>query len=89
MSASAKTAATLLRIDRDTDIDWVLPAIRVPTFLLHRAGDRRIGVENSRYLAAQLPDATYIELPGADHLPYIGDSDLIIADIGAFLTALP
>jgi pimeloyl-ACP methyl ester carboxylesterase len=89
MSASAKTAATLLRVDRDTDIDWVLPAIRVPTLLLHRTGDRRIGVENSRYLAAHMPDATYVELTGEDHLPYIGDSDRIVAEIDAFLMALP
>lgn len=89
LSASAKTAATLLRIDRDTDIDWALPAIRVPTLLLHRAGDRRIAVENSRYLAAHMPDATYVELPGEDHLPYIGDSERVIAEIEAFLRALP
>jgi pimeloyl-ACP methyl ester carboxylesterase len=61
----------------------------LPTLLLHRAGDRRIGVENSRYLAARMPDATYVELPGEDHLPYIGGSDRVIAEIGAFLTALP
>lgn len=89
MSASARTAATLLRIDRDAEIDWVLSAIHVPTLLLHRAGDRRIGVEHSRCLAAHMPDAAYVELPGEDHLPYIGDSNRIVAEIGAFLTALP
>jgi pimeloyl-ACP methyl ester carboxylesterase len=87
MSASAKTASALLRIDRDADIDWVLPAIRVPTLLLHRTGDRRIGVENSRYLAAHLPGASYIELPGEDHLPFVGNSAQVVEEIGRFLTA--
>jgi pimeloyl-ACP methyl ester carboxylesterase len=76
-------------MDRESDIDWVLSAIHVPTLLLHRTGDRRIGVEHSRYLAAHMPDATYVELPGEDHLPYIGDSDRVIAEMEAFLTALP
>jgi pimeloyl-ACP methyl ester carboxylesterase len=88
MSASPAAAAALLRIDRDADIDWALPAIRVPTLLLHRAGDRRIDVENSRYLAAHIPGAAYVELPGEDHIPYIGDSDRVIAEIKTFLTAL-
>lgn len=89
MSASPEVASTLLRIDRDADIDWTLSAIRVPTLLLHRAGDRRIGVEHSRYLAAHVPGATYVELPGDDHLPYVGDGDRVVAEIRRFLTRPP
>lgn len=82
-------AAALLRIDRDADIGDVLPRVRVPTLLLHRRGDRRIGVENARDLAERLPAARYVELPGDDHLPYVGDSARLIAEIEEFLADLP
>jgi pimeloyl-ACP methyl ester carboxylesterase len=87
-SASAATAAALLRIDRDADISDVLPTIRVPTLLMHRRGDHRISVENGRYLAARVPGACYLELPGDDHLPYIGDSARVVAEIEGFLKGL-
>jgi pimeloyl-ACP methyl ester carboxylesterase len=86
-SASAATAVALLRIDREADVSPVLPAIRTPTLLLHRVGDRRIGIERARDLAARLPQARYVELPGDDHLPYVGDSNRVVAEIGNFLTA--
>lgn len=89
LSATPQAAAALLRIDRIADISDVLPDVRVPTLLLHRAGDRRIPVENGRYLAARIPGADYIELPGDDHLPYVGDSDRIVAEVEAFLDRIP
>ena len=88
-SASAATAAALLRIDRELDISGVLPEIRVPTLLMHRNGDRRIGVDNGRYLADRVPGARYVELSGEDHLPYVGDSDRLIVEIKEFLANLP
>jgi pimeloyl-ACP methyl ester carboxylesterase len=87
-SASAAAAVALLRIDREADISDILPEVRVPTLLMHRRGDRRLGIENGRHLAARLPGARYIELPGDDHLPYIGDSARVIAEIEAFLSSL-
>ena len=53
----------------EIDIRDVLPAIRVPTLVVHRAGDRVIPVEAGRYLAEHIPDAKYVELAGSDHLP--------------------
>ena len=57
------------------DIRHVLPTIRVPTLVMHRSGDRDVNVEEGRYLAARIPGARYVELPGEDHLPWVGDSD--------------
>ena len=89
MSAHPADAAALLRIDRDADISGVLPGIRAPTLLLHRGGDRRIGIENAHYLAARVPGARFIELTGDDHLHYVGDSARLVAELRAFLTTLP
>jgi class 3 adenylate cyclase len=68
------------------DIRGLLHAVRVPVLLLHRADDRLADVRASRYMAERLPDATYRELPGDDHLPFFGDQDTVLALTEEFLT---
>ena len=72
----------------DLDVRPVLPTIRIPTLVLHCTGDRVVNVENGRYLARHIPNAKYVELPGADHFPYLGDADAILAEIEEFLTGV-
>jgi class 3 adenylate cyclase len=74
------------RITADIDVRDVLPAIRVPTLVLHRTGDRAIPVEEGRFLANGIPGARYHELPGEDHFWFAGDSDAILGEIEEFLT---
>jgi class 3 adenylate cyclase len=71
---------------RDIDVREILPAIRVPTLILHRAGDRRIDVGGSRYMAGRIPNARLVELPGVDHLVWVGDADAVVDEIEEFLT---
>jgi hypothetical protein len=59
---------------------------RVPTLVLHRAGDRALNVGQGRYLAEHIPGAKFIELPGEDHLWWVGDSHAIVNEIEEFLT---
>jgi len=66
----------------------VLPAIRVPTLIIHNVGDRAVPVEGSRYMAARIPGAKYVELPGVDHVPFSGNSDTILDEIEEFLTGV-
>jgi class 3 adenylate cyclase len=85
------TAIAWLRMVQETDIRHVLPAIRVPTLVLHRVGDRIITVEHGRYLAEHIPGARLVELPRADHL-WWNEGDDIIDAIETFLggeTAAP
>lgn len=84
-AASPAAARELLRLSREADVSPVLADIRAPVLLLHRNGDRRVGIDNARKLAAGIKGAKLVELPGHDHLPYVGDSDRIVAEIGAFL----
>ena len=49
--------------------------IRVPTLVLHRAGDRAIKVEQGRYIAERIPGARYVGLSGEDHFAGAGDTD--------------
>ena len=54
-------------IDRETDVRDILPAVRVPTLVIHRTDDRAYSIENGRYIAAHIPGAALVELPGDEH----------------------
>ena len=86
IAASPGAALTLLRMNFQIDVRDVLPTIRVPTLILHRVGDQRVSIENSRYMAAHMPGAKYVGLPGVDHSPTVGDTTAIIDEIEEFVT---
>ncbi len=88
MGASPGAAVTLTRMNAEVDVRDVLPTVRVPTLVLHRAGDRCLKVEEGRYVAGLVPGAKYVELPGDDHLPFVGDEDAILDEIEEFLTGV-
>ena len=85
-SASPGDAAALLRMNTDIDVRDVLPTIRVPTLILHRTGDLDSNVEEGRWIADRIPGATFVELPGDDHLPWVGDQDSVLDEVERFLT---
>jgi class 3 adenylate cyclase len=70
---------------RDLDVRAALPAIDVPTLVLHRRGDRIALVEQGRYLAETIPGARYVELEGEDHLPVAGDQEALLDEVEEFL----
>lgn len=84
-SASPGAALAVARMNAEIDLRHVLPAIRVPTLILHRSGDREIDAGGSRYMAERIPGARYTELPGVDHLPWIGNADAVLDEIQEFL----
>jgi pimeloyl-ACP methyl ester carboxylesterase/DNA-binding winged helix-turn-helix (wHTH) protein len=89
MGASPGAALGLTRMNAEIDVRHVLPTVRVPTLVLHRTHDRCLRVEEGRYLADLVPDARLIEVPGEDHLPFVGDQDALLDPIERFLTGLP
>jgi pimeloyl-ACP methyl ester carboxylesterase len=88
MSASPGAALALTRMNGEIDVRHVLPVISVPTLIIHRTGDLAIPVESGRHLAEHIPGARYVELPGDDHLPWVGDQDAILDEIEEFLTGM-
>jgi pimeloyl-ACP methyl ester carboxylesterase len=87
-SASPAAAAALTSMNSEVDVRSVLPTIHVPTLVIHRAGDLRTDVGGARWLAGQIPDARYVELPGEDHLIW-ADPDPIIDLVEEFITGVP
>ncbi len=78
-------AEAFMRMAFDIDVRDIVSSIRVPTLILHSEGDRICHVENGRYLAREIPNAQYVELAGADHLPWF-EPDRAIGEIREFLT---
>jgi pimeloyl-ACP methyl ester carboxylesterase len=87
-SASPGAAVALNRMNTEIDTRAVLPSITVPTLLLCRRDDREVLAEESRWMAGQIPGARYVELPGADHLPWTGDIDGLLDEVEEFLTGV-
>jgi pimeloyl-ACP methyl ester carboxylesterase len=88
LAASPGAALTVLRLTTEIDVRNVLSAVRVPTLVVHRRGDRVTRIEQGRYLAEHIRDAKLVELVGDDHLPWFGDGDAIIDEIEEFLTGI-
>jgi pimeloyl-ACP methyl ester carboxylesterase len=78
MSASPAAALELTRMNYEIDVRHVMPAIHVPTLLLHSAGDMAVDV-CSRYMAERIPGARLVCASGNDHLPQ-ADADAISRD---------
>ncbi|MEX1296088.1 MAG: adenylate/guanylate cyclase domain-containing protein [Candidatus Limnocylindrales bacterium] len=68
------------------DVRHVAPTIGVPTLIFHALGDKVCHVENARFLARTIPDARYVERPGADHVPWAEDLDAFVEEVREFLT---
>ncbi|HEV2884753.1 MAG TPA: alpha/beta fold hydrolase [Pyrinomonadaceae bacterium] len=88
MGASPGAALALTQMNAEIDVRRVLPSIHVPTLVIHRSGDRCLKVEEGRYVAQNIPGAKYVELPGQDHLPFVGDQDAILDELEEFLTGV-
>lgn len=86
LSAGPITVINLLRMYSQIDVSTILPTIHIPTLVLHRAGDLAIEVEQGRYLAQHIPGAKLVELPGEDHLWWVGDTEAIVNEIEEFVT---
>src|SRR6185312_14265367 len=85
-AASPAMVRQIFEMFLDIDVRAVLPTIHVPTLVLHRRGDRVVNWRAGEELAARIPGARYVELPGIDHLPWAGDSESVLGEIEEFLT---
>jgi class 3 adenylate cyclase len=86
MAASPAMIQQIFEMFLDIDVRDVLPTIHVPTLVLHRHSDRVVNRRAGQFLASQIPDARFVELPGIDHLPWAGDAESILGEIEEFLT---
>jgi pimeloyl-ACP methyl ester carboxylesterase len=87
-AASPGAVRAVMQMNREIDVRHVLPAVRVPTLIVHRTGDRNIRVQHARYMADRIPGARLVELAGDDHVAWVGDSDALLDEVQEFLTGV-
>jgi pimeloyl-ACP methyl ester carboxylesterase len=68
LSASSEVAVRYLETVADLDVREYLPHVKAPTLVMHVRGDRRIPIDLSRELAANIPGARVVVLPGMNHI---------------------
>jgi class 3 adenylate cyclase/pimeloyl-ACP methyl ester carboxylesterase len=85
LSVSPGAAATYIRMNIDVDVSDLLPLIRVPTLVMHRKDGGAWDIRSGRYLSDHIPGARFVELPGADFLPALGDQETLFAELESFL----
>ena len=78
LSSTPSAAAATLRWAMESDLRPVLPAIQARTLIVHRSGAVLYDPESVQAAVKLIPDARCAELPGADALPYIGDTDALL-----------
>jgi pimeloyl-ACP methyl ester carboxylesterase/DNA-binding CsgD family transcriptional regulator len=86
VGASPAAAVMLARMNAEIDVRPVLPVVRVPTLVLHRHDDVRVNFGGGEYLARHIAGAKFVEMPGSDHLMWVGDIDRVVDEIEEFLT---
>ena len=88
MGASPGAAVALTQMNAEIDVRRVLPTIRVPSLVIHRTGDLLLKIDEGRFVADCIPGSKFVELPGDDHLPFVGDQDAILDEVEEFLTGV-
>jgi class 3 adenylate cyclase len=83
--ASPSAFVALYRMSMQLDVTDVLPAVRTPTLVVHRTGDRVVPFAAAEYVAGQLSDARLVALDGDDHFPNCGDTQRVIDTVRDFV----
>jgi pimeloyl-ACP methyl ester carboxylesterase/DNA-binding CsgD family transcriptional regulator len=88
-AATSEDAAALLDMFYRFDVADVLGAIRGPTLVVHRRGSRAVRFELGRELAALIPGAQLVALPGRMQPIYAEGPDAAASTLLAFLSDHP
>jgi class 3 adenylate cyclase/pimeloyl-ACP methyl ester carboxylesterase len=90
LAVSPGSAAAYFRLGIDTDVCDVLPLIHVPTLVMHRKEIPAFAwdVRSGRYLADHISGARFVELPGSEFSPSLGDQETLFAALESFLNDL-
>ena len=86
-AATPRVAAEVMQANAQMDSRAALPALTMPTLLVHRTGDPLVAVAHGRWLAEHLPNARYVELPGDFHTNgAVGGDDDVLDAVEEFVT---
>jgi class 3 adenylate cyclase/pimeloyl-ACP methyl ester carboxylesterase len=87
-STSPRMIERLMRWTQTTDVRHVLPSVHSPTLILQYIDQPYCRVGHGRYLAEHIAGSKYIELPGSALYPWLGDQEMVLAEIEEFVTGV-
>ena len=85
VAASPGMARATLESGARLDVSDLLPTLQLPTLVVH-ARDDLMPIQSGRFLADRIPNASLLEVEGADHAPWFSEPDRIVGEIEQFLT---
>jgi class 3 adenylate cyclase len=85
-NASPARARAMDILAASADLRPLLSAIQVPTLVVHRRDNAFVHVGHSRFMSEHIPGARMVELPGRDHVPFVGATEELLSEIEEFLT---
>ena len=85
-STSHNQLAHLFQINRTYDIRSVLPTISAPTLVIHLEGNQSIPAAHGEYIAAAIPGARLVLVPGTDHLFMLNYGTPVVDEVEQFVT---
>jgi class 3 adenylate cyclase len=77
-----------MKMNTYVDVRAALPAISAPTVVMHRTDDRDAHVEEGRFIAGSIPNARFVEFPGADHSWWTQDRDALLDEVEELVTGV-
>ena len=87
VTASPSAMRRVTQANAEIDVRAILPQLRRPVLIVQRRADQVVRCGNGRYLADHVPDATYLELPGRDHMFFMGDTQPLVDALLRFAAA--
>lgn len=88
-ASSPGAIRSVLEALRDSDVRLLLPRVTTPTLVLHRRDDRAVRIEAGRAMAKAIPGARFVELDGADHWMWAGNTHKVLDALQVFMRTLP
>jgi class 3 adenylate cyclase/pimeloyl-ACP methyl ester carboxylesterase len=85
-STSHNQVAHLFGINRKYDIRYALPAITVPTLVIHLEGNQSIPAAHGEYIADAIPGAQLVLVPGTDQLFLRNYGMPVVDEVEQFVT---
>jgi pimeloyl-ACP methyl ester carboxylesterase len=85
LGASPGSVRMVLEVLRDIDVRHLLSKVHIPALVIHRRYDQVMRVAAGRYLAEYIPENRYVELDGADHWWWVGDTEVLLEEIKSFV----
>jgi len=84
---NTENALKIWHMNNDIDVVDMARQVRVPTLVMHIRGDRVVPISEGRLIARTIPGASFVELPGNDHVAIEGQPcfDQFFDEMRAFL----